>query len=693
VDAEADAQPPEGQPPEGPPPEAPPPPPDVPAPPVLAPPPFPWARLALPLAKLAGVGYSVGLFVQLLALRDAKRIPFLLSNTLGKAPRMRLLISLGLAVVLPSLVALAVVLRRWRRSRGWDDTGVLTLERVASLLAPLALLFAFVPLTSLDFAWGGKQFAYVVILAVVGLSLEVLMRGSFEAGIALGIPARVAARTARLRAWLPARLPFLIVLVAALAYGAVNSYYTILNHRRLGTMAFDLGIYDNLMFNALHGRFFRSPVLFGPAGGNYLAGHAEFVMLLFLPLYAIRPGAETMLIIQSFFFGLAAVPLYMFARTLLRAAPAAVVAVLYLFFAPLHGPNFYDFHWLPIAMFFHFWLYYAIARNKPKLTALMVLVLFSVREDVAVGIAVLGVFLLFTQLRPRLGFILMVSSITWFVIDRFVIMQLAGNWFFQNFYNDLFADGESTYASVVKTLISNPLYLIPTLLTETKLQYTLHMLAPLLLLPVRRLSTALFVLPGFFFTLMTTNYAPVLSLAFQYTSHWIPYMFLGTVLGLVLLERRRGAVASNAAVAAMAVVLVAHSYCFGGLLQHEKFTGGFSQIQFHMTPAEKQRYADLRALIAMIPREASVAATEREAAHVSTRLTMYPLRSAPGPVDYVLLGRQNLSSAISFVSGLFTALPYQLVAKKGDELYLFKRGPSNAETEAAKAALGIYKTQ
>jgi hypothetical protein len=72
---------------------------------------------------------------------------------------------------------------------------------------------------------------------------------------------------------------------------------------------------------------------------------------------------------------------------------------------------------------------------------------------------------------------------------------------------------------------------------------------------------------------------------------------------------------------------------------------------------------------------------------------MYPLRSAPGPVDYVLLGRQNLSSAISFVSGLFTALPYQLVAKKGDELYLFKRGPSNAETEAAKAALGIYKTQ
>jgi uncharacterized membrane protein len=682
---------------EAPPPAAPPavdlPPVDPPAvaPPPVAAPSFPWARLAVPLARLAAVGYSVGLFVQLCALRDVKRSPFLLANTLGAAPRTRLLISLGLAVVLPSLVALAVVWRRWRRTRGWDDSGIVTFERVSALLAPLSVLFAFVPLTSLDFAWG-KQLAYVVILALTGLTLEVLIRGSLEAAAALGLPARLEARTARLRAWLPARLPFILVLVAALAYGFINSYYTILNHRRLGTMAFDLGIYDNLMFNALHGRFFKSPVLFGPAGGNYLAGHAEFAMLLFLPLYAIRPGPETMLIIQSFFFGLAAVPLYLFARTLLRAAPAAVLAIAYLLYAPLHGSNFYDFHWLPMAMFFHFWLYYAIARNKPKLTAVMVVILFAVREDVAVGITVLGAFLLFTQLRPRLGFVLMVTSIAWFVVDRFVIMQLAGSWFFQNFYNDLFADGQSTYSSVVKTLISNPLYLIPTLLTESKLQYALHMLAPLLLLPVRRLSTAMFVLPGFFFTLMTTNYAPVLSLAFQYTSHWIPYMFLAAVLGLVLLERRHGAVAATAAVISLSFVLVCHSYCFGGLLQHQKVVGGFSQIQFYMTPAEKQRYADLRALTAMIPPDASVAATEREAAHVSTRLIMYPLRSAPGPVDYVLLGRQNLSSALSYVSGLFTALPYQLVAKKGDELYLFKRGPSNPETEAAKAALGIYKT-
>ena len=106
---------------------------------------------------------------------------------------------------------------------------------------------------------------------------------------------------------------FALVCLAAAGYAAYVAFYTIRNHQRLGTTAFDLGIYDNLMYNAMHGRPFESPVLFGPAGGNYIAGHAEFAMLLFVPFYAIRPGPETMLIIQAVVLGFAAVPLYLFA--------------------------------------------------------------------------------------------------------------------------------------------------------------------------------------------------------------------------------------------------------------------------------------------------------------------------------------------------------------------------------------------
>jgi uncharacterized membrane protein len=430
-------------------------------------------------------------------------------------------------------------------------------------------------------------------------------------------------------------------------------------------------------------------VLFGPAGGNNLASHAEFSVVLFVPLYALRPGPETMLVLQSFLLGMAAIPLYLFGKTLLPRGIAAVVAVGYLLFAPLHGPNYYDFHWLTISIFFQFWLYYAIARQKKWLTVIMVLILFSIREDIAIGTTVLGAFLLFTRVRPRLGAILMVVSVVWFALDRFVIMQLAGSWWFQNIYNDLFADGESTYGSVLKTLISNPVYVLSTIIKQDKLQYALHMLAPVAFLPVRRAAIAMLIIPGAFFTILTSNYPPVLSMAFQYTAHWIPYLFLGTVLGLVVVERVRGQRGQTAAAAVFAVALFVHSYCFGAILQQERFQGGFSTISFHMTPEEKQRYADLSALIAMIPREASVAATENEVPHISTRKVAYTMRQNPGPVDYLLVNRSHLGGTEQHLRSAFAGNTYGLVAEKRNELYLFKKGPKTPGTDAAISSLGV----
>jgi uncharacterized membrane protein len=641
-----------------------------------------WSRLALPAAKLAAAGFSVTLFVQLCLLRPATRIEFVLHNTLGKVPRLRLLVSLGVAMFTPLVLALPLLARRPRDTRRFEEA--------AALVAPASLLFLLVPLTSLIFS--ENQLGYLLTLTAFVLIAEPLLRRSIEAGHwwrrRLFLPGQVD----RARWWSRPWVPFCVVTAAALAYGVINSHYTIVTHHRLGTTAFDLGIYDNLMFNAMHGHLFRSPVLFGPAGGNYLAGHAEFVMLLFVPLYAIHPGPETLLVIQSFVLGLAAIPLYLFAKTLLPRGVSALVALAYLFFAPLHGPNYYDFHWLPLAMFFHFWLYYAIARRKTWLVVAMVLVLFSVREDVAVGTAVLGMFLLFTRVRPRLGFALVVTSILWFAIDRFVIMPLAGQWWFQNIYNGLFADGEATYGSVMKTILTNPIFFFSTLLQEAKLQYSLHMLAPLVFLPVRRLSTALFILPGFFFTLMTTNYAPVLQPSFQYTTHWIPYLFLGVVIGLHLLEKRAGIIGRQAALATLIVAVLCQSYCFGALLQHERFIGGFSQISFTMTPVEKQRYADLRELTKLIPPYASVAATEQEVPHVSTRAVIYTLRSTTAPVDYVLVGRSHLGGAQASLNATFATGSYGLVGAKGDELFLFRRGPVSPGTDEAKMKLGVPVT-
>ncbi len=647
-------------------------------------PPSPLHALALSTAVLSGVGASLVLFVQGLAMPAGERSAFFVKNALGGATRRVLLGAVGLGALLPALVVLVALLVSGRRVAPGA-------RRAASVLSPL-LLAAFVPTLFDALAWHAAPLPYLLLLSAFVLAAVPLVTRAAEAWPASLLEIAAAARdlaSPRVRR----ALPLALVLVGAAAYTAFAAYFTILTHRRIATSAFDLGIYDNLMWNALHGRPFRVPVLFGPGGGNYVSNHAEYAMLLFLPIYAIRPGPETLLVVQAALLGFAAVPLYLFASTQLSRAASVVVALAYLLYAPLHGPQFYDFHWLPLAIFFHFWLYWAIARKRTWLVAALVVVLFAIREDVAFGLATLGVFLFATRARPRLGLVLAAGSAAWFAVDKFVIMPWAGSWWFENIYGELFADGVRTYGSVVKTILTNPVFFASSLLREDKLVYALHMLAPLAFLPLRRLPLLVLLAPGFAFTLMTTGYAPTLSIAFQYTTHWIPYVFGATVLSLALLRRESSpasAARRRAQLGVMAFAMLSHSYVFGAVLQRGNFVGGFQKIEFRMTEGERESWRSVRELVAMIPQDASVAATEQEVPQISTRSTAYTLRSSPGAVDYILFKRSHLyGDARTSVADAFKTAPYGLLARRGDDLLLWKRGHESPETAKAKQQCGL----
>jgi uncharacterized membrane protein len=416
------------------------------------------------------------------------------------------------------------------------------------------------------------------------------------------------------------------------------------------------------------------------------------VVPLFAALYAIKPGAETLLVMQAIAFGGAAIPLYMFARTMLGRLSSTLLSLSYLMFAPLHGPQFYDFHWLPMCIPMYFFLFYAIATRKNWLMYLMVFLLFALREDLAIGVACLGAFLFLSGARVRLGASLALVSTVWFSINKFVIMPWAGSWWFENLYSELFADGKASYANVIKTLVSNPFFALSTLVRGPKLTYLLHMLAPLVFLPVRRLGFLLLFFPGAFLTLMTTGYAPTISIAFQYTSNWIPFLFGTSVLTLHLMGRSQQCkLRVAAAIGAVCVTMVSHSYNFGALLQHESFVGGFGRVEFEMSDTARKRYEDLRRVVKHIPPDASVASTEYMSPHVSTRLQAYVFRYDFGPVDYILISDNEVNGDVRrALTEKFRKYGYGLAAKGEREFYLFKRGLVSAGTAAAYQHLGIH---
>jgi uncharacterized membrane protein len=631
-----------------------------------------WREVALAAAVLAIAFASIWLCVLLFHLPVAQRDAYLLTNTLERADRKRWLIELAIAAMLPCAFALGSV-------AVWREAAIPWLRATADRLCPFSLAFSLPMLLSATL-WSARPLPFLCCLLAVVLGAERLLVRALSPDQS----PRVAENDLR---WQSHLLPLALVIAASTAYALWASHYSIMRHHRLASSGFDLGIFDNLMVNALEGRPFYSSV--AVPTGSYLSNHAEFGMYLFLPIYVLHPGSETLLVLQSTFMGFAAVPLYFFAASRLSRTAAVAIAIAYLFFAPLHGPNFFDFHWMPMSMLFFFWLFHAIATRRRITIAVLAVVICSLREDAPFGLIATGLFLIATGFWPRLGAALTILPAIWFVIVKFVIMPLAGPWWFSDIYRELFAPGEHGYGSVVRTILVNPSYFLKTLLTEPKLIYALHMFAPLALLPLRRPALWLLAIPGFVVTLMTTNYAPTTSISFQYTTHFIPFLFAAAVLAIEIRGRRLGRAAARASVIALCFGVLCHSYVFGAILQHESFKAGFNQLSFEITPGELKRYADLKALMAKIPPRASVAATEQEVPHVSNRPTVFTLKITAGRAEYLLIDRYRVTGdARKHLEEVLQIQPYDLVATQGD-FVLFRRGKMSEEGRRAFRGLHV----
>src|SRR4029453_1940401 len=124
----------------------------------------------------------------------------------------------------------------------------------------------------------------------------------------------------RLRRW----LPFAIVLAAAIGYGIYMSVFTLRMHGRFQTYNFDLGQYDNLFWNLLHGHPLRMSPLGLDKNWTDLRNHADLAVFFFIPIYALKPAATTLLVLQSCTLALGAIPIYRFAARRLPRATAAL---------------------------------------------------------------------------------------------------------------------------------------------------------------------------------------------------------------------------------------------------------------------------------------------------------------------------------------------------------------------------------
>lgn len=537
-----------------------------------------------------------------------------------------------------------------------------SLEWWTRLCSPLVVLPFVIALFRHDFA---SEIEAALMLTLTVLGLERLVRVSLVAwaehppSSRTNMLAAIGAAGSRFLA--SPKLPGLLAALAA-AQGVFLAVWSIWSHQRFATYGFDLGIYDNIFNNTLHGRFLAAPTMSMPEPWSDLRlNHADFAVFYLLPLYALRPGATTLLVLQSFFIAGSVIPVYLFARNRLSSGAAFLVGVAWLLYPALQSSQMYDYHpqhigaaWVLCAIaaleyqrFRLYWLFFALA--------------IFVREDVSIGLTALGMYAVVSGYRVKTGIASMVVACAYFVTIRFAVMEGGA---FSGMYKNLFAPGEAAgFGSILVTLVTNPTYAVKTLLTMEKFRYVSQVFAPLAFLPMRRGLLWLLMIPGFFLTILTTEYLPTVQISFQYVANWAAYMFPATVIALATFAGADAVIRRRAALAAMLCGSIIANNQWGAYSPRWSMRGGFVEVPLlRPTQADLDREAAVQALLAKVPPEARLCTGDRVQPHTTgSFLNNWPLRFNIDQCEYLLwselpgdLGNDQARLALS--RGTFTVV-------------------------------------
>ncbi len=599
-----------------------------------------------------------------------------------------------LALIVPVLVvfALACGILVWKRA-----AGLALLERLVRRLAPLSVV-GLAPLLIDKRLWLDRDVVFLLLAVAFGFGVRVSFLVAWRTAPLLPWLAALRKRASEgARAWLGRSRgvgrvdgALLTVIAGSCAYAAYFSKLTIENHRNFGSSAFDLGGEDNLMWNLVHGApLFKSTPFMGPTG-THLGHHATFFAYVLAPIYLLAERPETLLVVQATLLGGAAIVLHLYARRHVPRWSAAIVSLLYLAYAPLHGANLYEYHYLPFGVFFVWLVLYAVEEKRPVLATVATLLAVSVREDVAFEIAVLGVFLLWTGIAVRSGALLAAVAGAYFLVMKLGVMPHydQGAESFLNQYTGLLPSGERTFGSVLETITGNLPFTANLLVEHDKAVYLLQLFVPLLFAPLVRPLGLLLIVPGFLFTLLSTGYAPLFQISFHYTTYWVPFIFIGVILELERVGRARGASDSlglerqRALLAGLVAASVVCSYLYGAFVPDEQLLAGFDPPRIHATEHDLRRRAELAALKLQIPSAASVSASEHLLPHISGRRDAYTLRFGVYDAEYLFFELPIGNDESESVTTRLRDGTFGVVDDEGD-LVLAKRGFSTRKNADA----------
>ncbi len=472
-------------------------------------------------------------------------------------------------------------------------------------------------------------------------------------------------------------LPTLVVVGMLLAYIAFFTWLSCLAHERFWTGGYDLGNFDQAVWNTLHGRVLRLTNL--PEVSSRLGLHFEPILIPLSLSYLVWSDPRTLLLIQTVALALGAVPVYWLARERLNDWSAVGLVAVYLLFPALEGANLFEFHANTLAVPFLAFAYYYLQHRRYRPFGVFAALALACKEDVALMVGMMGIYLLLIH-RDRRGWFVTLAGIgiacfaVLVIMPRFAYTEVVPN---ALRYQTL--GGSPTKAAL--TLLTRPGFTLRYVLSNPdKVRYLTHFTVPVVFLALLDIPTLLLTLPVVALNLLS-DWAPTYVLdRFHYSATIVPFVVFAAINGIDRLVKglqrwRKISPRFTLAVLMAATMLVSLGY-------HWAFGHTPIARQFALPQAD-ERHASAYEMFRLIPARASVSAQSNLDPHLSQRPAIYlfPKLDDPiaGPAEYVALDRWGNIFPLtpgeynSMLEEMLTAGGYEVIFDQDGYLLLHRR--------------------
>jgi uncharacterized membrane protein len=199
------------------------------------------------------------------------------------------------------------------------------------------------------------------------------------------------------------------VIALILAYIGWFSYLSWKLYYGYGYPPFDLSIFDQGMWLLTH---FHVPFV-TVMGRNLFGDHTSFILLLFAPFYRLFPEPQGLLMLQTLAIACTAIPIYVLAQKFTRnTLIATALAATFLLNPALEQGNMQQFHPEALQVLIIAVAIYAAIESRGRLLLVMVVLSLMVKEDAALLVVPLGLWVLWRRDR-KWGIWIIAGALAW----------------------------------------------------------------------------------------------------------------------------------------------------------------------------------------------------------------------------------------------------------------------------------------